>query len=106
VVGWAERARWAGREAETQWGGGKRSMEKKKRWAAARPKGRMGRKRRKNSFSNKNLIFEYTKALKICTRRFRRNFDMRIFLNSSRLLKYFRKMKYAMPCYATLGKIN
>jgi hypothetical protein len=28
------------------------------------------------------------------------------FLNSSRLLKYFRKMKYAMPCYATLGKIN
>jgi hypothetical protein len=28
------------------------------------------------------------------------------FLNSSRLLKYFRKMKYVMPCYATLGKIN
>jgi hypothetical protein len=28
------------------------------------------------------------------------------FLNSSRLLKYFRKMKYAMPCYATLGKID
>jgi hypothetical protein len=28
------------------------------------------------------------------------------FLNSSRLLKYFRKMKYAMPRYATLGKIN
>jgi hypothetical protein len=28
------------------------------------------------------------------------------FLNSSRLLKYFRKMKYAMPCYASLGKIN
>jgi hypothetical protein len=26
------------------------------------------------------------------------------FLNSSRLLKYFRKMKYSMPCYATLGK--
>jgi hypothetical protein len=26
------------------------------------------------------------------------------FLNSSRLLKYFRKMKYVMPCYATLGK--
>jgi hypothetical protein len=25
------------------------------------------------------LIFEYTKALEICTRRFRRNFDMRIF---------------------------
>jgi hypothetical protein len=27
------------------------------------------------------------------------------FLNSSRLLKYFRKMKYAMPWYATLGKL-
>jgi hypothetical protein len=26
------------------------------------------------------------------------------FLNSSRLLKYFRKIKYGMPCYATLGK--
>jgi hypothetical protein len=24
-------------------------------------------------------FFEFTKALKICTRRFRRNFDMRIF---------------------------
>jgi hypothetical protein len=44
--------------------------------------------------------------LEICTRRFRRNFDMRIFLNSSRLLKDFRKIKYAMPCYAPLGKIN
>jgi hypothetical protein len=29
-----------------------------------------------------------------------------LFLNYSGLLKYFRKMKYAMPCYATLGKIN
>jgi hypothetical protein len=28
------------------------------------------------------------------------------FLNSSGLLKDFRKIKYAMPCYATLGKIN
>jgi hypothetical protein len=26
------------------------------------------------------------------------------FLKSSRLSKYFRKMKYAMPCYATLGE--
>jgi hypothetical protein len=25
------------------------------------------------------MIFEYTKALEICSRRFRRNFDMRIF---------------------------
>jgi hypothetical protein len=28
------------------------------------------------------------------------------FLNSSRHLKDFRKIRYAMPCYATLGKIN
>jgi hypothetical protein len=28
------------------------------------------------------------------------------FLNSSRLLKYFGKMKYVMLCYATLGKNN
>jgi hypothetical protein len=27
----------------------------------------------------KILIFEFTKALEICTRRFRRDFDMRIF---------------------------
>jgi hypothetical protein len=43
-------------------------------------------------FLNKNWIFEFTKALEICRRRFRRNFDMRIFLNSSRLLKDFRKI--------------
>jgi hypothetical protein len=30
-------------------------------------------------FSNKNWIFEYTKAFEICRRRFRRNFVMRIF---------------------------
>jgi hypothetical protein len=35
--------------------------------------------------------------LEICIRRFRRDFDMRIFLKSFRLSKYFRKMKYAMP---------
>jgi hypothetical protein len=28
------------------------------------------------------------------------------FLKSPMLLKDFRNMKYAMPCYATLGKIN
>jgi hypothetical protein len=38
-----------------------------------------GPKSEENSFPNKNWIFEYTKALKICTRRFRRNFDTRIF---------------------------
>jgi hypothetical protein len=39
-----------------------------------------GPKSKENSFPNKNCIFEYTKALDICTRRFRRKFDMRTFL--------------------------
>jgi hypothetical protein len=38
-----------------------------------------GLKSEDNFFLNKNWIFKYTNALKICTRRFRRNFDMRIF---------------------------
>jgi hypothetical protein len=38
-----------------------------------------GPKSEESSFSNKNWIFVYTKALEICTRRFRRNFDVRIF---------------------------
>jgi hypothetical protein len=41
--------------------------------------GRLGRNLKKDSFQNKIWIFEYTKALDICTRRFRRNFDMGIF---------------------------
>jgi hypothetical protein len=64
----------------------KRLVEKRRKWATAGLKGRMGRlaagpiglKGRKISFLNNNLIFEYTKALETC-RRFRRNFDMRIF---------------------------
>jgi hypothetical protein len=39
----------------------------------------LGRNMKENSFRNKNWIFEYTKALKICIRRFRRNFDVEIF---------------------------
>jgi hypothetical protein len=38
-----------------------------------------GPKFEESSFSNKNWIFEYSKALEIFTRRFRRNFDKRIF---------------------------
>jgi hypothetical protein len=47
---------------------------------------------KENSFPNKNLIFDYSKALEICRRRFRRNFEEVIFLNSSRLLQDFRKI--------------
>jgi hypothetical protein len=47
----------------------------KAEWAArsARPKVR------KKNFLIKNWIFEFTKVLEICRRRFRRNFDVRIF---------------------------
>jgi hypothetical protein len=38
-----------------------------------------GPKAKKKKFCIKNWIFEFTKALEICTWRFRRNFDMRIF---------------------------
>jgi hypothetical protein len=40
--------------------------------------GRLGRNPKRKSFQNKNWIFQFTKALKICTRRFRRNFDVGI----------------------------
>jgi hypothetical protein len=33
---------------------------------------------KENSFPNKNLIFDYSKALEICRRRFRRNFEVGI----------------------------
>jgi hypothetical protein len=63
-----------------------------------RPAGPSGLNSEQELFSNKNWIFEFTKALEICRRRFRRNFDMRIFLNSSRLLRILEK--YNMPCHA------
>jgi hypothetical protein len=50
----------------------------------ARPVGRVGRKVgraeiKKKNFWIKNWILKFTKGLEICRRRFRRNFDMRIF---------------------------
>jgi hypothetical protein len=53
-------------------------------WGGRRPSGLVGcgligAEAEKNSFQNKNWIFEFTKALEICTRIFRRNFDTRIF---------------------------
>jgi hypothetical protein len=69
--------------------------KKKAGWAkrSIRPVGQLGRlgqKLKEILFQNKNWIFEFTRALKICTRRFRRNFDTMIFfLNSFRILKDF-----------------
>jgi hypothetical protein len=59
-----------------------------------------GRNLKRKPFQNKNWIFEFTGALEICTRRFRRNFDVEFFLISSRILKDFRKKKYNIPCHA------
>jgi hypothetical protein len=54
-----------------------------RRWAAVgvkkKNKGGGRAEIKKKNFRIKNSIFEYTKALEICTRRFRRNFDMSIF---------------------------
>jgi hypothetical protein len=44
-------------------------------WAARS----VGLKIRKKNFRIKNWIFEFTKALEICRRRFRRNFEVGIF---------------------------
>jgi hypothetical protein len=41
--------------------------------------GLIGPKAKENCFPNKNWIFEFNKALEICTRRFRRNFEVGIF---------------------------
>jgi hypothetical protein len=41
--------------------------------------GPTGPEAERNSFRNKNKVFEFTRVLEICTRRFRRNFDTRIF---------------------------
>jgi hypothetical protein len=43
--------------------------------------GRLGQNLKRKPFQNKNWIFEFTRALEIYTRRFRRNFDVEIFPN-------------------------
>jgi hypothetical protein len=104
---------WAGREAEAQWGGGDGQLERKKR-AAAGPKVRMGRlaagpvgpKVRKILFRIKFDFFNIPRLWKFAQGDLGGILTRVFFLNSSRLLKYFRKMKYVMSCYATLGKIN
>jgi hypothetical protein len=69
---------WAGRfgpgRGWTAWAG-----QQAKDRGVGRPAGPSGLNSEEKFFSNKNWIFEFTKALEICRRRFRRNFDMRIF---------------------------
>jgi hypothetical protein len=99
-------AGWLGqRKAEAQWWvAAAAQWEGKGEWASLG--GRRGRPRlvrirsrariQKEFLFEFQLILEFGRSLENCTMRFRRNFDMGIFLKSSRLSKYFRKMKYAM----------
>jgi hypothetical protein len=73
--------RWRGRSyasmRKEEEGSGGPSGQKAKRvgWLA----GPTWVKSEENSFLNKNWIIKYIKALEICSRRLRRNFDMGIF---------------------------
>jgi hypothetical protein len=63
-------------------GGGRKAGWARCAKMPSRPVGRLGRlgqKLKEIPFRNKNWIFEFTKALEICTRRLRINFDTRIF---------------------------
>jgi hypothetical protein len=97
---------WAGREAEAQWGRGGMATAGPKVWMGRLAAGPVGPKVRKNSFPNKIWFLNILRLWKFAQGDLGRILTWWFFLNSSRLLKYFRKMKYAMPCYATLGKIN
>jgi hypothetical protein len=68
--------------------------------------GRMGRNRMKNYFRIKFEFLNIQRLWKFARGDLGGILTWGFFLNSFRLLKDFRKMKYAMPCYATLGKIN
>ena len=59
-----------------------------------------GPKARKKNLRIKNWIFEFSKALEICRRRFRRNFDMGIFSKFFQAPQGFQKniICHAMQC--------
>jgi hypothetical protein len=91
---WAE---WAERGAGVLWGrAGQRGA-----WL-----GRMGQNPKKIPFWIKIKFLNIPRLWKFAQGDLGWILTWGFFLNSSRLRKYFRKMKYAMPCYATLGKIN
>jgi hypothetical protein len=90
----AERVGWAGREAEAQLGEGERPIgEGKRKWAAAGPKTGAGPNSSNKTFLNFYLEFEYLATLEICTRKFRRNFDMGIFPKIFWAFLWFLEMK-------------
>jgi hypothetical protein len=66
--------------------------------------GRMGRNPKKIPFWIKIKFLNIPRLWKFARGDLGGILTWGFFLNSSRLLKYFRKMKYATPRYATLGK--
>jgi hypothetical protein len=93
------RGPWPGGPAQPAW-----PLEAKKDGWDGWPLGRLGRRLKKNSFLIKNEFLNIPRLWKFAQGDLAGIWTQGFFLNSSRLLKYFRKMKYAMPCYATLGK--
>jgi hypothetical protein len=87
-------------------------VRRKKRPVGLRgPKGRLatgpvGAKVKENSFPIKIWFSNISRLWKFVGGDLGGILTWGFFLNSSRLLKYVRKMKYDMPCYAYLGKIN
>jgi hypothetical protein len=81
--GAAPMARWRGRRERRR----SADVRRKKAGSLRGPRGLMGRLAawagrpnvKEKNFRIKNWIFEFSKALENCERRFRRNFDMRIF---------------------------
>jgi hypothetical protein len=73
-------------------------------WLGQKPE--RGQSSKRNSFRISIDFRNLAKVWKIAQGDLGRNLTWGFFLSSSRLSKYFRKMKYAMPCYATLDKIN
>jgi hypothetical protein len=68
------------------------------------PAGWLGQKLKKISFLIKIEFLNTPRLWKFAQGDLGGIWTQGFFLNSFRLLMYFRKMKYAMPCYATLGK--
>jgi hypothetical protein len=102
VAGWAMRVGWAGRKAEAQWEGEGKSAGKKKETLGR--KAGWAESDGENSFPNKIWFFNILRLWKFAQGDLGGILTWGFFLNSSRLFKDFRKIKYVMPCYASLGK--
>jgi hypothetical protein len=68
--------------------------------------GLTGPEAERNSFQNKNKFFKFTRILEICTRRFRRNFDTRIFPKFFQASQGFLENTICHDMNATLSQIK